>query len=175
VSCGQVGGDPDLIALRQSPYLVGVKTAEILAAAAILAAAGCGSEGAGGQGASSAPEPNRSAGAAKKPAQAGRGTRPQNRLRRARCPAGAANCRSAEGTIIYLERVDPDGDGDAHFVLLSDQSVTGPGLSVIDVEKALRPHPLPGVGDRVSAAGPVYRGSYGQRQIQATEVFTAAG
>ena len=34
-------------------------------------------------------------------------------LRRARCPAGAANCRSAEGTVIYVERVDPDGDGDA--------------------------------------------------------------
>ena len=46
---------------------------------------------------------------------------------------------------------------------------------MIDVAKALRPNPLPGVGDRVSAAGPVYRGSYGQRQIQATEVFTAPG
>jgi hypothetical protein len=85
------------------------------------------------------------------------------------------NCRSAEGTIVYVERVDPDGDGDAHFVLLSDQSVTGPGLSVIDVERSLRPHPLPKVGDRVSAAGPVYKGSYGQRQIQATAVFTAPG
>jgi hypothetical protein len=48
-------------------------------------------------------------------------------------------------------------------------------LSVIDVERSLRPHPLPKVGDRVSAAGPVYRGSYGQRQIQATAVFTAPG
>ncbi len=79
------------------------------------------------------------------------------------------------GTIIYVERVDPDGEGDAHFVLLSDQSVTAPGLSVIDVERELRPHPLPEAGDRVSAAGPVYRGSFGQRQIQATEVFTARG
>ena len=46
---------------------------------------------------------------------------------------------------------------------------------MIDVERELRPHPLPEVGDRVSAAGPVYRGSFGQRQIQATEVFTAPG
>ncbi len=60
-------------------------------------------------------------------------------------------------------------------MLLSDQSVTAPGLSVIDVERELRPHPLPEVGDRVSAAGPVYRGSFGQRQIQATDVFTAPG
>ena len=69
--------------------------------------------------------------------------------------------------------MDPDGDGDAHFVLASRQSITLPGLSVIDVEKSLRPHPLPGPGDRISAAGPVYRGSYGQKQIQAFELHVA--
>ena len=42
-----------------------------------------------------------------------------------------------------------------------------------DVEKNMRPHPLPVAGDRVSAAGPVYRGSYGQSQIQATELHVA--
>jgi len=94
-------------------------------------------------------------------------------LPHATCPAGAANCRSAEGTIIYVERIDPDGDGDAHFVLASEDSVTAPGLAVIDVERGLRPQPLPGPGDRVSAAGPVYRGSYGQRQIQADELHVA--
>ena len=41
---------------------------------------------------------------------------------------------------------------------------------MIDVARDLRPHPLPEVGDRISAAGPVFRGSYGQRQIQTTEV-----
>jgi hypothetical protein len=94
-------------------------------------------------------------------------------LPHATCPAAADNCRSAEGTIIYVERVDPDGDGDAHFVLASEDSVTAPGLAVIDVERGLRPQPLPGPGDRVSAAGPVYRGSYGQRQIQADELHVA--
>ena len=83
--------------------------------------------------------------------------------------------QTASGHIIYVERVDPDGDGDAHFVLTSRQSITLPGLSVIDVEKSLRPHPLPVPGDRVSAAGPVYRGSYGQRQIQAIELHVARG
>jgi hypothetical protein len=88
--------------------------------------------------------------------------------KRPRCPADASNCASARGTILYVEAVDPDGDGDAHFVLTSDESITLPGITVIDVEKALRPHPLPGVGDRVAAAGPVYRGSHGQKQIEAT-------
>ena len=59
------------------------------------------------------------------------------------------------------------------FVLTSSQAVTLPGISVIDAEKEMRPHPLPGPGDLVSAAGPVYRGSYGQRQIQATELHVA--
>jgi hypothetical protein len=94
-------------------------------------------------------------------------------LRRATCPAGAGNCRSATGRVLYVERVDPDGDGDAHFVLASGQSITAPGISVIDVKRSLRPSPLPGRGDRLSAAGPVYRGSYGQRQIEAVELHVA--
>jgi hypothetical protein len=95
------------------------------------------------------------------------------RVARATCPPGAVNCRTASGRIIYVERVDPDGDGDAHFVLASREGVTGPGISVIDVKRSLRPSPLPGAGDRISAAGPVYRGSYGQRQIEAVELHVA--
>jgi hypothetical protein len=89
------------------------------------------------------------------------------------CPPDLSNCRTASGRMVYVERVDPDGDGDAHFVLASRASITLTGLSVIDVEKSLRPHPLPGRGDRINAAGPVYRGSYGQRQIQAIELHVA--
>jgi hypothetical protein len=92
-----------------------------------------------------------------------------------RCSPGAAGCRSASGEIVYIESVDPDGDGDAHFVLLDPGSVTAPGVSVIDVARELRPRPLPEVGDLLSAAGPVFRGSYGQRQIEATEVRVAGG
>jgi hypothetical protein len=94
-------------------------------------------------------------------------------LRRASCPPAASNCRTASGRILYVERVDPDGDGDAHFVLASRDSITGPGISVIDVRRSLRPSPLPGPGERLSAAGPVYTGSYGQRQIEATELHVA--
>jgi hypothetical protein len=90
-------------------------------------------------------------------------------VRRARCPAGLAGCRVATGRVIYVEAVDPDGDGDAHYVLAGG-NITAPGLSVIDVAKRLRPRRLPRVGDRVSAAGPVYTGSFGQRQIEAVVV-----
>jgi hypothetical protein len=93
-------------------------------------------------------------------------------FREARCPTSAANCESATGEILFVERVDPDGDGDAHFVIAGG-NVTGLGTSVIDVRRELRPDPLPGPGDVISAAGPVYRGSYGQRQIQAEVVRVA--
>jgi hypothetical protein len=86
------------------------------------------------------------------------------------CPPDASKCAEASGQIVYVERVDPDGDGDAHFVLLSAESITGPGLTVIDVRPELRPSPLPEVGDELAASGPVFRGSYGQRQIQADAI-----
>lgn len=91
-------------------------------------------------------------------------------LRAPPCPPAAANCERASGQIAYVQRYDPDGDGDAHFVLVSDESITAPGMSVIDVRADLRPSPLPGPGDMLAASGPVYDGSYGQRQIQADRV-----
>jgi len=92
-------------------------------------------------------------------------------LRAASCPSDLAGCRAASGRIVFVERVDPDGDGDAHFVLTSEDGVTAPGITVVDVRRGLRPSPLPGPGDGLSAAGPVHAGSYGQRQIEAVEVF----
>ncbi len=89
------------------------------------------------------------------------------------CDPGPANCAAASGTILFEQRVDPDGDGDAHFVLLSEEAITAPGISVIDVARDLRPRPLPGPGALLAAAGPVYPGSFGQHQIQATEVAVA--
>lgn len=83
-----------------------------------------------------------------------------------RCPADAGNCRAAQGRIIALERVDPDGDGDLHVVVAAG-GITLPGLTAVDVPVDLRPRRDPRIGDRVSAAGPVQPGSYGQRQVHA--------
>jgi len=91
-------------------------------------------------------------------------------VRPARCPADRPACRTTEGRIVFVERVDPDGDGDAHFVVADPQGITLPGLTAIDVRKGLRPRPLPGVGNLISAAGPVQTGSYGQSQIHALEL-----
>ncbi len=74
---------------------------------------------------------------------------------------------------MFVERVDPDGDGDAHFVLLSRESITAPGITIVDIRHDLRPRPLPTVGDQLAAAGPVLPGSRGQRQIQALAISVA--
>jgi hypothetical protein len=90
-------------------------------------------------------------------------------VERARCADAAARCAAVTGRVLYVEAVDPDGDGDAHYVVAGG-NVTAPGLSVIDVERGLRPRRLPRAGELVSAAGPVFTGSYGQHQIEATEL-----
>ena len=89
------------------------------------------------------------------------------------CSPALSGCRTTEGRIVYVERVDPDGDGDAHFVVIDSRGVTLPGLTAIDVRKGLRPDPLPRPGDLISAAGPVQTGSYGQSQIHALELHVA--
>jgi hypothetical protein len=83
-----------------------------------------------------------------------------------RCPAGAEGCREATGRVVFVERVDPDGDGDLHVVLAAG-GISLPGLTAVDVRRGLRPARDPRIGDLASAAGPVQRGSYGQRQIHA--------
>jgi hypothetical protein len=134
-----------------------------------LAIGACASPGCGGGEATSEPATSTATGAATRPVeQPAAPEAPQ-----AHCPPELDNCATASGTIIYIERVDPDGDGDAHFVLSSEEGITFKGVSVVDVAEELRPHPLPKVGDHISAAGPVYTGSYGQSQIEAIELNLA--
>ena len=90
----------------------------------------------------------------------------ERRLRPVRCPAGVEGCRSVTGRIVFVERVDPDGDGDLH-VVVADGSISLPGVTAVDVKPALRPRRDPRIGDRATAAGPVQTGSYGPAQIHA--------
>src|SRR5688500_20238186 len=62
---------------------------------------------------------------------------PAKQVRRAHCDPAADNCAVATGRVVYVEAVDPDGDGDAHYVTAGGR-ITAPGLSVIDVRRDLR-------------------------------------
>ena len=98
-------------------------------------------------------------------------------LEPARCPAAdSAACTAHTGRVLTIESVDPDGDGDLH-VIATGGSVTAPGITIFDVSRALRPSVDPRPGDRVTGAGPVYRGHLRQRQIEVTtfRVAPAAG
>ena len=140
----------------RKPTLTALVPVVIAGTAALAAAAGCG----GDDGTSESV-------AARGP------TAPRETVEPSSCPAGLPGCRSARGRIAYVERVDPDGDGDAHFVIADAQGITLPGLTAIDVRRGLRPDPLPGPGDLISAAGPVQTGSHGQSQIHAIELHVA--
>lgn len=88
------------------------------------------------------------------------------------CPPGVAGCKAVSGRIVFVERVDPDGDGDLH-VVVTGGGITAPGLTAIDVRRGLRPRRDPAVGDRATAAGPVQTGSHGQAQIHALRFRTS--
>ena len=93
---------------------------------------------------------------------------PPRKVRRSHCPPDVAGCKTVRGEIIYVERVDPDGDGDLHVVVAAG-SLTLPGVTAIDIARDLRPARDPDVGDQASAAGPLETGSYGQAQIHALQ------
>jgi len=139
--------------------------AVVLVVGAIVAAA----VGIGDRGTSAEPRPTPSPTATATPAP-----RPVRDVRRSRCVAGVPICRAVRGTVIYVERVDPDGDGDLHVVVAAG-SVTLPGMTAVDVAVDLRPKRDPEIGDRVSAAGPVQPGSHEQAQIHALEFHVRRG
>jgi len=93
--------------------------------------------------------------------------RPARPLRAPACRDGIPECARVSGRIVYVERVDPDGDGDLHVVVTDRDGVTLAGLTAVDVSKDLRPRRDPRIGERAAAMGPVQTGSYGQSQIHA--------
>jgi hypothetical protein len=96
-------------------------------------------------------------------------------LRRPPCRDDVAGCASTSGRVVYVERVDPDGDGDLHVIVTDRRSVSLPGLTAIDVAKDLRPRRDPEPGDHASAMGPVQKGHFGQWQIHALEFHARRG
>lgn len=103
-----------------------------------------------------------------RPARVRPAARPRPPLRRPACPENLPRCRSVRDRVVYVESVDPDGDGDLH-VVLAGGGVTALGFTSVDVSAALRPRRDPRLGDQASGAGQVQRGSFGQSQIHAVE------
>ena len=134
----------------------------LAALALVLAVGGCGGSDAPPRAETPTPAPTRTATPTPEATP-----RPVRRLRAPRCRPEVPDCARVSGRIVYVERVDPDGDGDLHVVVTDRHGVTLAGLTSIDVSKDLRPRRDPRVGERAAAMGPVQTGSYGQSQIHA--------
>jgi hypothetical protein len=76
-------------------------------------------------------------------------------------------CREVSGRVVYIEREDPDGDGDAHLVLLGRSSVTRRFITIVKIKRAERPRALPGWGSWVSAVGHGDLGASGRAELVA--------
>lgn len=62
-------------------------------------------------------------------------------------------CGRISGRVVSVEERDPDGDGDAHVVVLA-----GPHVVVVKLPRSRRDGALPGIGGRFSAVGLVEDG-----------------
>jgi hypothetical protein len=82
-------------------------------------------------------------------------------------PSDNPQCREAAGRVLYVEAVDPDGDGAMHLVLASRQSRTWPGVTVLAIPRAERPSSPPHFGQWVSAVGLPNIGSHGEATLNA--------
>lgn len=67
-----------------------------------------------------------------------------------------SHCATVTGRVVYVEREDPDGDGDAHLVVLGGYHVT-----IVKIVKEDKSRGLPRLGDRVTYTGPMVRNSQG--------------
>lgn len=83
---------------------------------------------------------------------------PLSKFSELRCSPEASRCREISGRVLYVERVDPDGDDDVHLVLVDRDSLTRRYISVLKLPDDRRGDP-PGFGTWVSATGTTYLGA----------------
>jgi hypothetical protein len=82
---------------------------------------------------------------------------------------GDPPCVHVKGRIVWIQRHDPDGDGDRHFIVMARLH---PRIVKISREFHL-PH-LPRIGSSIDAVGYVARGGSGHDEVEAIR-FTTAG
>jgi hypothetical protein len=71
-------------------------------------------------------------------------------------------CAHVEGRVVWIQRHDPDGDGDRHLIV-----VEGLRPRIVKVPATLPVSHLPGRGRRIDAVGFIAYGASGKREIVA--------
>lgn len=75
------------------------------------------------------------------------------------------DCARVVGRIVYRERRDPDGDGDAHLVVIAGRHVLN-----LKLPMAAGTIQLPGLGRRIAAVGQVTDGPYGLPELRVLQL-----
>jgi hypothetical protein len=74
-------------------------------------------------------------------------------------------CEHVSGRVVWIQRRDPDGDGDRHVLIAGHYR-----LRIVKLVWSLRVPGLPKVGTRVDAVGWLMRGGSGHDEINAQRI-----
>ena len=74
-------------------------------------------------------------------------------------------CAHVSGRVVWIQREDPDGDGDRHLVVAGELR-----LRVVKIPKTLPVSRLPGYGKRIDAVGYLALGSSGHPEVIAARL-----
>jgi hypothetical protein len=74
-------------------------------------------------------------------------------------------CAHVSGRVVWIQREDPDGDGDRHLVIVGRLRPR-----IVKISSTLPVSQLPGYGTRIDAVGYLYRGSSGHLEVIAARL-----
>jgi hypothetical protein len=74
---------------------------------------------------------------------------------------GDPPCVHVTGRVVWIQRHDPDGDGDRHFVVMSRLHAR-----IVKIGREMR-IPLPHLGSRIDAVGYLSEGASGREEVDA--------
>jgi hypothetical protein len=78
-------------------------------------------------------------------------------------------CVQLAGRVVWMQKHDPDGDGDRHLVVVSRLRP-----HIVKLDRAFPVHHLPGLGARVAVTGWIEVGAHGREEIRAL-TYTSGG
>jgi hypothetical protein len=84
--------------------------------------------------------------------------------------AGYARCIHVRGRVMWVQKQDPDGDGDRHLFVASRFRI-----HIVKIPKALPGLPTPAIGTRIDATGWEGRGSHGRTELSTLRLTWAGG
>jgi hypothetical protein len=80
-----------------------------------------------------------------------------------------AVCARVRGRVVWIERRDPDGDGDRHLIVVAHRRVY-----IVKVTRKRDVPLLPDIGHRIDAVGYNAMGAHGREELDALHIVTTS-